>query len=175
MAHNVTCIYCKHIFDRDKHPFRQVSARRYAHEDCAVREEANRAQEEKDKEAFEKYILTLFKLDVLNVRIRKQIKTYIEEYGYTYSGMLKALIYWFEIKGHSIEKANGGIGIIPYVYQQAYEYYYSLWQANQKNEFKNIEEYIPKVRVIKIPIPQKKDRRKKLFTFLDEEVSENAE
>lgn len=89
--------------------------------------------------------------------------------------MLKALVYWFEIKGHSIEKANGGIGIIPYVYQQAYEYYYSLWLANQKNEFKNIEDYIPKVRTVRIPIPQKKERKRKLFTFLDEEVSEHAE
>ena len=122
-------------------------------------------------------MLKIFKLDTLNVKIRKQIKTYVEEYNYTYSGMLKALIYWFEIKGHSIEKANGGIGIIPYVYQQAYEYYYSLWSANQKNEFKNIEEYIPKVRSVVIPLPVKKERKRKLFTFFDEEeeVSTDAE
>ena len=165
------------VFDRDKKLFRQVSAKRYAHEECAVKADQTKAQEEQDKDAFEKYLLKIFKLDTLNVKIRKQIKTYVEEYNYTYSGMLKALIYWFEIKGHSIEKANGGIGIIPYVYQQAYEYYYSLWSANQKNEFKNIEEYIPKVRSVVIPLPVKKERKRKLFTFFDEEeeVSTDAE
>jgi len=79
------------------------------------------------------------------------------------------LVYFFEIKGNSVEKANGGIGIVPYVYQQAYNYYYSLWLAQQKNEDKVVEEYVPIVKEIIIPVPERKVRKRPLFSFLDEE------
>lgn len=52
---------------------------------------------------------------------------YIREYQYTYSGMLKALVYFYEVKGNNKNKANGGIGIIPFIYKDAYNYYYNLW------------------------------------------------
>ena len=79
-------------------------------------------------------------------------------------------IYFFEVKHNSIEHANGGIGIVPYIYNEAFNYYYTLWLANQKNETKDIAEYIPKVREITIPIPQRKIKKRKIFSFLDEEA-----
>ena len=88
--------------------------------------------------------------------------------------MLKALVYHFEIKNGSIEKANGGVGIIPYVYDNAYNYYYNLWLAQQQNTNKNVEKYVPKVKVIIIPEPRIKEKKKKLFTFLDEEEDVNG-
>ena len=105
----------------------------------------------------------------IDARVRKQIKQYVEDYNYTYSGIHKALIYHFEIKGGSIEKANGGIGIVPYVYQQAYRYYYSLWEAQQKNKDIVVNNYVPTVKEIVIPIPQRQIKKRQLFTFLDEE------
>ena len=48
--------------------------------------------------------------------------------------MLKALIYFYEVKGNSVEKANGGIGIIPWIYKDAYNYYYDLWMIKQRNK-----------------------------------------
>ena len=101
--------------------------------------------------------------------INKNIKKYREEYNYTYSGIHKALIYFFEIKGNSIEKANGNIGIVPYVYKDAFNYYYSIWEANQKNGTKKIEDYLQEEHVITIQSPQRKIKQRKLFTFLDEE------
>lgn len=169
MAHVVTCIYCKHKFDRDKQPCVQVSSRRYAHTECSISEEQKKAKEELDKESLNNYIIKLFKIEYVDARIQKQIKQYVEEYNFTYSGIQKALTYFFEIKGNSIEKANGGIGIVPYVYKNAYDYYFSLWQAQQKNENKDIVAYIPTVKEIVIPRPQRKVKKRELFTFLDEE------
>ena len=83
--------------------------------------------------------------------------------------MKKALVYFYEVKGNDKSKAAGGIGIIPYVYRQAYEYYYSLWLANQKNEDKVIVHYVPTVREVKIPSPQLKQKRRKLFSFFEED------
>ena len=132
-------------------------------------EDEKKLQENKDREELYDYIMKLFNISFVDPKIQKQIKKYIEENNYTYSGIKKALVYFFEIKGNSVEKANGGIGIVPYVYTQAYNYYYSLWLAQQKNEDKVVQEYIPRVKEIVIPIPEKNPRKRKLFSFLDDE------
>ena len=169
MAHIVKCPLCGKSFDRDKVPYVQVSARRYAHKECSMSEDERTKQEELDKQELHAYIMKLFRMDYVDARIQKQIKKYVEENNYTYSGIKKALVYFFEVKGNSIEKANGGIGIVPYVYQHAYNYYYSLWLAQQKNENKVVKEYVPIVKEIVIPVPERKVRKRPLFSFLDEE------
>lgn len=100
---------------------------------------------------------------------------YIREYQYTYSGMLKALVYFYEVKGNNKNKANGGIGIIPFIYKDAYNYYYNLWMIQQSNKDKNVIDYVPKLKKIKIPIPKKEPRKRSVFTFLDEQEDLNAE
>lgn len=167
--HKVKCKYCGLVFDRDKEPFIQVSAQRYAHKACAIAAENEKTQADRDKEELEKYILELLNEDFISPRVRKQINSYIEEYNFTYSGMKKALVYFYEVKGNDRKKASGGIGIIPYVYRDAYNYYYSLWLANQKNENKVIVNYKPEIREVRIPSPQLKPRRRKLFNFFEED------
>lgn len=164
--HTVKCLYCGQSFDANIEPFEKIG-RRYAHIDCHKKHEENRTKEEKDKEALEKYILELFQLDYITPRIRKQINTYTSEYKYTYSGMLSALKFFFEIRGNSIEKANQGIGIIPYIYQDAYNYYYNLWLIKEKNKNKT-KENKPLTQIeIKISEPKRKVRKRKFFSFLD--------
>ncbi len=172
MAHLVTCVFCGKRFDRDKLPYQAVSARRYAHIECFKQEEAKLKKIEQDKANLEAYIMKLFGETYINARVRKQINTFIQEYDYSYSGIHKALTYFFEVKGNSIEKANGGIGIVPYVYKDAYNYYYSIWLANQKNEYVKPEDFVIPVREVHIPVPQRKVKQRKLFTFLDEEVED---
>jgi hypothetical protein len=149
-------------------PYIQVG-RRYAHKECSLTAEERKTQEEQDKQDLDNYIIQLLKIDYIDARIRKQIKTYIEEHNYTYSGIKKALIYFYEVKGNSIEKANGGIGIVPFIYKDAFNYYYALWQAQQQNKDKVIVDYQPKVIEVVIPRPQRKVKQRQLFTFLDEE------
>lgn len=131
-------------------------------------------REKTDAEKLDDYIMKLFNYDYVPPRARKQINNFIQEYNYTYSGMLKALIYFYEIKGGSVEEAHGGIGIIPFIYQDAYNYYYNLWLANQKNQNKELNQYIPKIIEVKIPVPQRKMEKRKLFSFLDEEEAING-
>ena len=163
MAHPVTCYYCGVKFDRDKEPTVQVSARRYAHKECAEKHNEEKSEEEKDLESLEQYIMKLFDEPFVNARIKKQIKDYQKQYGYTYSGMLKALIWFFEVKGNSTEKANGGIGIIPYVYKDAYNYYYNLYLAQIVNQEKDVGQYQAKVREIVIQSPKAPPKKIRLF------------
>ena len=157
------------MFDRDKEPFKQISERRYAHLTCAIAAENEKSQAEKDKEDLENYIMNLLGEEFISPKVRKQISNYIETYNFTYSGMKKALVYFYEVKGNDKSKANGGIGIIPYVYRDAYNYYYSIWLANQKNEDKIVPNYKPIVREVRIPPPQLKPRKSHLFSFIEED------
>lgn len=169
MAHPVTCVYCKQRFDRDKVECIQVSAKRYAHKECSMSETERLTQEQQDKQELDEYIMKLFNTTFVEPKIQKQIKQFKEQYNYTYTGMRKALVYFYEIKNNSIEKANGGIGIIPYVYTQAFNYYYALWEAQQKNENKIVQEYVPNIKEIVISRPKCRIKKRPLFTFLDEE------
>ena len=167
--HMVKCSICGITFDANTEPFVKTSSTRYAHTKCSETKQEAMSQLEKDKAALDEYIMKLFNIKYIDPRIRKQIKQYIEEYHYTYSGILKALIYHYEIRGGEKEKANGAIGIVPHVYQKAYNYYYALWEAQQRNSDKQIELYIPKEKEITILNTRRKIKTKKSFSFLDEE------
>ena len=129
MAHKVKCLYCGEQFDRDIEPTKQVSTRRYAHLKCWEEHLANMSQEEKDIAAFYDYTRQLFGEDYNYLLTKKLAERYVKENQYTYSGMLKALKYWYEVRKNPIN-TDRGVGIIPYVYKNAYDYYYALWQAD---------------------------------------------
>lgn len=168
--HLVKCLYCGEVFDASITPFVKPRSNRYAHKACAETAENKKTKEEKDKEILEKYIKELFRINSISVKIKKQMEMFKNEKNYTYSGMYKTLKYFFEIRGNSIEKANGGIGIIPYVYEEAFRYWQAIWEAQQKNENIQVKEYILPTKEIHISSPQRKPMKhiRKLFTFLDE-------
>jgi hypothetical protein len=163
---NVVCAYCKKPMSKKDEDCIMIGNNKYVHKACQEFEEK---REKTDKEQLEDYIKDLFQISYIDPRVKGQIKKYIDEYNYTYSGIRKALIYHYEIKGGDKSKANGGIGIVPYVYQNAYEYHYNLWLAQQKNKDVEVTLYAPKVKEIVIPRPQRKVKKRQLFTFLDED------
>ena len=169
MARPVKCPYCQNMFDRDKVPFVQLPNKRYAHTSCYNQEQSRLVKEDLDKMALESYIKKLFELDYVNPRILRQIKDFQENYHYSYNGIRQTLIYYFEIKKGDLSKANGGIGIVPYVYEEAKKYYEALYIAKEKNKNKNIETYKPVIEEVHIPSPQRILMLKKKFSFLDEE------
>lgn len=127
----VKCKICGEQFDRNSEPYVEVEERRYAHLKCF--ENYVPTQEELDLKELHSFLQNLFK-DNYNYRnLSQQIESYVNTKGYTYSGILKTLKYWYEVQGHSIEKSNYRIGIVPYVYEDAKDYYYTLWTINNQN------------------------------------------
>ena len=164
----VLCVYCKQPMSKKETGCIMIRNNTYAHSTCQAIENK---REKTDKEKLEDYIQQLLNIEYIGPNIRKQINTFVNEYNYTYSGIHKALVYHYEIQKNDISKANGGIMIVPYVYQKAYNYYYNLWLAQQKNKDIEINLYKPKEKEIIIPPPQRKTKMRKLFTFLDEEIN----
>ena len=166
------CKICGKQFDRNAEQAVIAGPRRYAHQKCLPTGELvpmeNPIDPELDK--LNNYIINLLGKDYNAARVKKQIKDFKEQ-GMSYSGMLKSLIYFYEVKGNSKEKANGGIGIVPFVYKDAYNYYYDLFMAQQRNE--NKKPFIERVREIIIK-PPKVEKPVKLFD-LDKELSDGEE
>ena len=72
------------------------------------------------------------------------------------------------------EKAHGRIGIVPYVYEDAHNYYLALFEAKEKNEQVVVSDYVLPTRVVCIRDPERSPMtgKRKLFSFLDEEENE---
>lgn len=164
MSHYVKCLYCEQKFDRDKVECIPIG-RRYGHLECHEQNMAQKTQEEIDQYNLEEYIRKLFNIKTLNAKIKRQIEDFKEKYNYSYSGILKTLIYWYDIKKNSLEKANGGIGIVPYVYDQAREYYYRLYLAQYANQLEEIEEYKITIKEVEIASPRVRTDPPKLFNL----------
>ena len=166
------CKICGKQFDRNAEQAVIAGPRRYAHQKCLPTGELvpmeNPIDPELDK--LNNYIINLLGKDYNAARVKKQIKDFKEQ-GMSYSGILKSLIYFYEVKGNSKEKANGGIGIVPFVYKDAYNYYYDLFMAQQRNE--NKKPFIERVREIIIK-PPKVEKPVKLFD-LDKELGDGEE
>ncbi len=172
MSHIVKCAICQKTFDRDKIQAVKHGARRYSHYDCEpTGEKVPLVKKDEDLQKLLEYINTLFKGQQNQAKVNQSIKKFHNEFGYSYSGIQKALYYFYEIKHNSIDKANGGISIVPFVYKDAYNYYYDLFMAQQRNE--NKKPFIERVREIIIK-PPKVEKPVKLFD-LDKELDDGEE
>jgi hypothetical protein len=165
LAHWVICKLCEERFNRDKEECVAIEGRRYMHKTCFETYTNEKTQEEKNLIALETYIKELFQISTISAKIKKQIQSFKQKYNYTYSGMLKTLTWWFNIKQNSIEKANNGIGIIPYVYQDAQNYYYSLYLAEIQNMQITQEQLKMNIIEVEIEPPQVKRKEPKLFNL----------
>jgi hypothetical protein len=171
MGHVVKCAICGESFDRDKIQAVIHGSRRYSHYECEPDKELVPLPEKKEDpelKALKDYINNLMGKKCNWAMIMKQIREFKEEKKYTYSGMLKSLIYFYEIKNGSINKSLGAIGIIPFVYNDAYNYYYNLYIAKQNINENNITKE-NSIKEITIDLPISKPKEKKKFNFMDME------
>ena len=156
----VKCLYCGEKFDRLSEPNVKIG-RRYAHKKCYEAQSNEDIKAQQDKHDFFEYIKQIYGEDYNYILISKQAENYIKQYNFTYSGMLKSLKWWYEVKRNSKESANGRIGIIPYIYEDAKKYYYNLYLAQQRN--KDIKEYHLEVKEVVIASPRMFREPPKLF------------
>lgn len=131
--HKVICVYCQEQFDRDTVKCQKVG-RRYAHLTChEPRIDVNGAS----YGMIIQYCGKIFGDETNFGRIGKQIKDYITQ-GMSYKGIYLALKYWYEVKHESKERAAGAIGIVPYIYKEAREY----WAGAEPKRIPKMEEEI---------------------------------
>lgn len=106
-------------------------------------------QQNDDRDALWYYIYRLFgqateEKPVSDWNITQMMK--FKKQGMPYRGQLLTLKYFYEVKKNSIKKANGSIGIIPFVYDEARQYYAKLEQK-QKEIGEMIQRQLEKDRI----------------------------
>ena len=137
MAYLVKCPVCGEKFSKDKEEYVHVG-KRYYHKKCydsLSKEKENSSMNERDK--LHEVICNLFRIDYPTPRILKQINTFYNQ-GYSYKGMWMTLEYFFSVRDNLISKARGGIGIIPFVYIEASDYYKKIKTSEKLNKGKKI-------------------------------------
>ena len=186
----VKCAICGQSFNREKVKCVRHGTRRYAHYDCypegdivfdppklVEKKEEPKAvkivekKEEPEKEELKilkDYIQSLFGKEVNWPLVMKQIKNYVEENNFSYSGIRKSLHWFYDIQKNPLNAAEfkkRGLALIPFIYNQAYDYYAKLHQIEVNNQGYNLKSTWE---TVTIKSPRASVKTKKLFN-LDEE------
>ena len=148
MGRLVKCAHCGEQFDKDK-------GKRYKDKNYHIK--CYNIVVEGDN--LVEYICKIFRLKKAGPRNYAMIKKYLEK-GYTYTGMLNSLKYFYEIQKHPIEKANESIGIIPYIYEEAQNYYDRI--IRQQNKITEVLENNDKD-TIKVTVSSAPKKKKQLL------------
>lgn len=177
MGRKLKCLYCGKEIDTSIDEYQKVNSTRYAHLSCVEKELKKPKPKPKEKPKTQKEIIKEINDFLANHfgdaadygKTNRLLKTYLKE-GMTASGILKTLEYYYDIKKHSIAESGGSIGIVPYVYKDAKDYYQKTWEANKKNEGLELEQETVSVTISN---PQFRFPKKQtFFNFLDEEEGE---
>lgn len=135
MSHIVKCFYCGKSFDRDKIPAIKINAHRYAHETCSEKDVTDEKTKEKiEKDKFYQIVKSIYGPNYNYMLINTQAEEYILKYNYTWSGMAGCLHWFYNINHGDLEEGHGGIGIIPYIYDECRKYYQDIYKAQEKNK-----------------------------------------
>jgi hypothetical protein len=144
MSRKVKCPYCEEYLHKEEaHPYKK----KYYHPQCFQEWEQ---QKQHRKELIE-YICQIHKLEAPTGMMLKQIKEFQEEYGYKLKGMELALRYFYETLGNTVREGDG-IGIIPYVYEEAKKHY-----IMKKRIEESVKEYMDldkQAKVVEITSPK---------------------
>lgn len=148
----VKCPYCGQSFQRENTEFVQIG-RRYAHKNCADSvEQIHQLMQHILGEGYSK------------TKVESQIKNFVSKEGMTIDSIYKTLIYWYEIKHSDTSQANGGIGIVPYIYSDYLKYMQQQKKNAELNKGKNIKDFIKETKnVIGKATPITKPRHVKFY------------
>ena len=156
----VKCYFCDQYFNWEKEPFKKIG-RRYAHATCY---EKNYDEDLDYKEKIYEVVKTYLH-DYNYAVIERQRKSYNTK-GISNKEIYLTLLYYYEVLKKSPEAAQGRIGIVPYIIDDARAYY------EQKNKAqKNLSSFQNPDRV-NINIEKIIDRNTSKKTFLNLEELE---
>lgn len=133
------CPHCNNEV-KEEEAIYNTKTKRYYHESCY-----NILLERKE---LTDYICELFGYKKPSVKVYQQMANYYER-GVSYSDMLLALKYFYEIKKGDISKSQGGIGIIPYILEEAKEFI-TLEQLEKNKLIQKFERNAAEIKETKI-------------------------
>lgn len=178
--HIVTCRICKEKFDAQDEEkgisWVMPSKNFYYHKGCYDNWKAQSdVNVKRSDEAYIEYIYDYLardlKVEYDYYMCEAQRKNYVEKKNYTNKGIFFTLKYFYEIKKGEWEKSHGGLGIIPYVYQESLQYWATMTKK-QANIMEEIEAQMAKMTEV---VATKKRVRKTPKKYIDRSAELLAE
>lgn len=127
----------------------------------------NRQRESQDYKDLIAYICELYQIEAPTGWMLKQIKDYKEQFNFTYRGIKTTLHYFYEIqKGNSVEDSMG-IGIVPFVYDEAKKFYIDKRAVKESLKDCNLEEIGNKKKIIHVKRETKKQNNYREMALID--------
>lgn len=191
MAKNPICPYCGKEVIRDsedsiKNEIQGLDTRCYYHKKCHDSaqiipkhewpykiQKAKIKQNERDiwAEEIYDYLLKTQRIKPNMVLIKSQMSNF-EKKGYKPQGMFMSIRYFYEVsnKGKKDDKSNGGIGIVPFVYEQA-KIYWETTVIKNREIGQKIAEQIEKIKqqpIKEINYNQQRRKQKRRAPSLEE-------
>lgn len=133
MSHIIQCRICKTRFDTEKEPYVLVGKLSYYHKRCYEdwvrgRNDARTSGDEQFwHESVIDYLYRDVKMSIDFSKLDNQWKNFIKpERKMTPKGIYFALRYYYDVQKGDKEKALGGIGIVPSIYNDSARYWENL-------------------------------------------------
>ena len=156
MAKKPTCPYCKKEVEGKE--FKKHQNRKY-HIECyqkMVNEKYENSKKNDSQQELYEYVCKLFGIKELTPLINQQIRNFVERDKLKYQGILYSLKYYFEICENELTDDIRGIGIVPYIYEDAKNFYLEKQQSIKINQDKKDWDKTITKKTIKIKIPDAK-------------------
>ena len=143
--HMVMCRVCRKTFDANDENEKWVMPSRnwYFHEQCY-----NDWKKNTDNATDEDWMMLIYDFIARDLKgdynwhiCENQRKKFLKENKFTNKGIYFTLKYFYEIKKNPWSKSNGSLGIVPYVYKEATEYWTNL-EWKKRGFMKALEEQI---------------------------------
>ena len=106
----------------------------------------------------------LFGAQYDSVRTEKQIRQWLEKNPkMTLRGVWSTIRWWYDICGHTTEDANSGFGIVPYVYEDARQYFIDNRQLHDEYYTKETMDKIANPVVVNMTVKPPEFKPKNYF------------
>jgi hypothetical protein len=127
----------------------KVGRRYYCNGKCLeeiLQEQEKKDQNKEDWSELYEYIVELYGYKPTGIMFKQLGAFRKDPYNYTNKGMYLTLKYFYETKGQSVIE-NKGLGIIPYVYEEAKRNYLEQMEVSEYNNGYESNEEIERVRI----------------------------
>lgn len=157
------CVYCGKALDRNTEEWEQAPGNRYAHKSCYDKKQEEIQEQKTEREYRAKIhekVQEVCGIQYVKSRVDKQLKEFIDK-GMTAEKLYQTLEYWYDVKKSDPEAAHGGIGILPYVYEES-EKYWARQAAIKENNSNVNKENVETSLIIQQALPRQCNHKERI-------------
>ena len=145
------CYYCGGDVDISTEKFSKVHSNRYAHRECHIK---NYTPDEEYIPKIYKYLESIH-FNYNYAQCDKQRVNFIKTMGYSNEEIYLTLKYMYSIKKLSPERSEGRIGLVPYLKEEAIQYFHNIEKRQEEIGIAVEKQFEKGVKVIKVLAPEK--------------------